>query len=63
MNNPSIRIFLSGTFRDFGQERDLLERNVFPALGARLKYRFVELMGVDLRWGITLGIAVGSQNP
>jgi hypothetical protein len=50
----SIRIFLSSTFRDFGEERDLLVRKVFPALRARLKDRFVELVDVDLRWGITV---------
>jgi hypothetical protein len=49
----TARIFLSSTFRDFGEERDLLVRRVFPALRARLKDRFVELVDVDLRWGIT----------
>ena len=29
-------------------------RKVFPALRARLKDRFVELVDVDLRWGITV---------
>lgn len=49
----TVRIFLSSTFRDFGEERDLLVRRVFPALRGRLKSRFVELVDVDLRWGIT----------
>ena len=49
----TVRIFLSSTFRDFGEERDLLVRTVFPALRSRLKDRFVELVDVDLRWGIT----------
>ena len=54
MTDPrSIRIFLSSTFRDFAEERDLLVRRVFPELRARLKDRFVELVDVDLRWGIT----------
>ncbi|MEI6486226.1 MAG: tetratricopeptide repeat protein [Sphingomonadales bacterium] len=44
---------MSSTFRDFGEERDLLVRRVFPALRARLRERFVELVDVDLRWGIT----------
>ena len=45
-NQPSraIRLFLSSTFRDFGEERDLLVKRVFPALRARLKDRFVELV-------------------
>ena len=54
MRSRSVRIFLSSTFRDFGEERDLLVRKVFPALRARLKDRFVELVDVDLRWGITV---------
>ena len=52
-NGRSVRIFLSSTFRDFGEERDLLVKRVFPALRARLRDRFVELVDVDLRWGIT----------
>ena len=54
MTSRTVRIFLSSTFRDFGEERDLLVRKVFPALRARLKDRFVELVDVDLRWGITV---------
>ena len=54
MSSPrTVRIFLSSTFRDFGEERDLLVRRVFPALRAKLRDRFVELVDVDLRWGIT----------
>jgi hypothetical protein len=33
----AVRIFLSSTFRDFGEERDLLVKRVFPALRAKLK--------------------------
>ena len=40
--NRTARIFLSSTFRDFGEERDLLVRRVFPALRARLQERFAE---------------------
>jgi tetratricopeptide (TPR) repeat protein len=54
MTSRTIRIFLSSTFRDFGEERDLLVKRVFPALRAKLKDRFVELVDVDLRWGITV---------
>jgi hypothetical protein len=44
---------LSSTFRDFSEERDLLVRKVFPSLRAKLQSRFVDLVDVDLRWGIT----------
>ena len=48
-----IRVFLSSTFRDFMQERDLLVKQVFPALRRRAQERSVEIVDVDLRWGIT----------
>jgi len=53
MTHRVIRVFLSSTFRDFGEERDLLVRKVFPTLRAKLQSRFVDLVDVDLRWGIT----------
>ena len=48
-----VRVFISSTFRDFGVERDLLMKRVFPELRRRARSRFVEVIGVDLRWGIT----------
>ena len=48
-----IRVFLSSTFRYFMQERDLLVKQVFPALRRRAQERGVEIVDVDLRWGIT----------
>jgi hypothetical protein len=49
----TIRIFLCSTFRDFAEERHLLVTQVFPSIRAKLKDRFVDLVDVDLRWGIT----------
>lgn len=50
----TLRIFLSSTFRDFSKERDLLAREVFPNLREGwCKSRDVDLIDVDLRWGIT----------
>jgi hypothetical protein len=48
-----VRVFISSTFRDFIQERNELVKKVFPELRRRCKERFVELLEVDLRWGIT----------
>ena len=48
-----VRVFISSTFRDFGVDRDLLTKRVFPELRRRARDRFVEVIGVDLRWGIT----------
>jgi len=50
---PSVRAFLSSTFSDFQEERDLLVKQVFLALRQRAKGRGVELVDVDLRWVIT----------
>jgi len=48
-----IRVFVSSTFRDMMQERDLLVKEVFPALRRLCARRFVTFTEVDLRWGIT----------
>ena len=48
-----IRVFISSTFRDFAEERDLLVKKIFPELRRRCRERKVELVDVDLRWGIT----------
>ena len=52
-DSREIRVFLSSTFRDFMGERDLLVKQVFPSLRRRAKDRGVEVVDVDLRWGIT----------
>jgi nephrocystin-3 len=52
-NSRVIRVFLSSTFRDFMEERDLLVKQVFPELRRKARERGVEVVDVDLRWGIT----------
>ena len=52
-DSREIRVFLSSTFRDFMEERDLLVKQVFPSLRRRAQARGVEVVDVDLRWGIT----------
>lgn len=49
----TVRIFISSTFRDFAEERDLLVRKVFLEIRRRCRERQVELVDVDLHWGIT----------
>ena len=49
----NLRVFISSTFMDMHGERDLLTRMVFPELRARALPLFIDLTGVDLRWGIT----------
>ena len=53
MASRVVRVFISSTFRDFAEERDLLASRVFPELRRRSRGRFVEVIGIDLRWGIT----------
>lgn len=53
ITSRTVRVFLSSTFRDFAEERDLLVKKVFPELRRRCCERQVELVDVDLRWGIT----------
>ncbi|MBX2797857.1 MAG: tetratricopeptide repeat protein [Myxococcales bacterium] len=48
-----IRVFLSSTFRDMQQEREALIKQVFPGLRRLCRDRGVDLVEVDLRWGIT----------
>ena len=49
----TIRVFISSTFRDMHAERDHLVKVVFPKLRERLERYRIELIDIDLRWGIT----------
>ncbi len=51
--NPSIRIFISSTFLDMQNERDVLNQDVFPVVKGALDELGVDFTIVDLRWGIT----------
>ena len=48
----SIRVFVSSTFRDMVEERDELMTQTWPELRRRCRELQVELVEVDLRWGI-----------
>jgi hypothetical protein len=48
----SRSVFISGTFRDMHQERDLIAERVFPALADELAKHSTSLERVDLRIGI-----------
>src|SRR6202047_5395323 len=49
----SVRVFISSTFRDMHAERDHLVKAVFPTLREKLLPYRIELLDIDLRWGIT----------
>lgn len=48
-----FRLFISSTFSDFVDEREALQRQVFPQLEAYCQARGATFQAVDLRWGIT----------
>ena len=57
MNHPTawenVYIFISSTFNDMHAERDYLIKRVFPAVRAFCGEHRLNLLDVDLRWGIT----------
>jgi nephrocystin-3 len=50
--NRRIRVFVSSTFRDMMEERDELMTHAWPELRRFCRERQVEMVEVDLRWGI-----------
>ncbi|KAK2172235.1 hypothetical protein NP493_979g00022 [Ridgeia piscesae] len=48
----TIRIFVSSTFKDFHQEREILVKKVFPNLRTWCEPRRLYLVECDLRWGV-----------
>ena len=51
--NRQLRIFVSSTFNDMRQERNVLLEKVFPMVAAYCHRRKIEFVGVDLRWGVS----------
>jgi WD40 repeat protein len=49
----TVQVFISSTFKDMDAERDHLVRRVFPALRERMLARNLNLVDVDLRWGVS----------
>jgi len=53
VRSRQIRVFISSTFRDMQEERDILIKKIFPQLRKLCEERAVTWTEVDLRWGIT----------
>ncbi|MCL2476699.1 tetratricopeptide repeat protein [Candidatus Bathycorpusculum sp.] len=51
--NRKIRVFISSTFTDMAEERNVIVNNVFPRLREYCSERMVDIVEVDLRWGIS----------
>ena len=52
MQNKTIRFFISSTFKDFEQERDILHKFVFPKLKQLCHKNGFGFQPIDLRWGV-----------
>ena len=49
---PVIRVFVSSTFSDLKEERNVLQREVFPQREQHCLIRGFQFQAIDLRWGI-----------
>ena len=45
-------VFISSTFLDMHGERDILTRFVFPEIRQWARKRLVNVVDIDLRWGV-----------
>src|SRR5271157_55611 len=49
---PVIRVFVSSTFSDLKEERNILQREIFPRLEQHCLVRGFQFQAIDLRWGV-----------
>jgi hypothetical protein len=59
--NKTFRIFVSSTFSDLKEERNALQRNVFPELKALCSQHGFRFQAIDLRWGVREESALDQQ--
>jgi hypothetical protein len=51
--NKVVRIFVSSTFTDFFNEREVLIKKVFSALRDEMEPAGIQIIDCDLRWGVS----------
>lgn len=51
--NKTFRLFLSSTFNDMREERDMLQSKVFPKLRKYCEDKGFSFQPIDLRWGVS----------
>ncbi len=63
MTGPTrtFRVFVSSTFADFEVEREVLRRDVWPALRALCARFGARFQAIDLRWGVSEEAAADQQ--
>ncbi|MBV6439996.1 MAG: hypothetical protein EPGJADBJ_01658 [Saprospiraceae bacterium] len=52
MTTKAFRLFVSSTFNDFIEEREILQKTIFPEIEQYCLEKGYTFQGVDLRWGI-----------
>ena len=53
-SNKVVRIFVSSTFTDFFNEREVLIKKVFTALRDEMGPSGIQIIDCDLRWGVIM---------
>jgi hypothetical protein len=48
----TFRVFVSSTFEDLKEERNALQREVFPKLRTLCEQHGARFQAIDLRWGV-----------
>ena|SRR5437870_753140 len=59
--SKTFRIFVSSTFSDLKEERNALQREVFPKLRELCMQHGCRFQAIDLRWGIREEAALDQQ--
>jgi hypothetical protein len=57
----TFRVFVSSTFEDLVEERDTLQRNVFPRLRTLCEQHCARFQAIDLCWGVRDEAALGQK--
>jgi WD40 repeat protein len=57
----TFRVFVSSTFEDLKQERDALQRDLFPKLRKLCEQHGARFQAIDLRWGVRDEAALDQQ--
>lgn len=52
IRNKTIRLFISSTFEDFKEERDIINRKILPSIENYCKSKGYRFQAVDLRYGV-----------
>lgn len=60
-SSRTFRVFVSSTFSDFIEERNVLQKEVFPKLRQLCEAHGCRFQAIDLRWGVREEAALDQQ--